>query len=131
MKARGHNVCNGPRAAGRLGLDSRRSPRYGFAQMGTLMPKEGNVAGATIASGTAALILGLLLLNSGVPITGNLILAFQGISLLGALLLALCIFRSAHKAVWMITALGYILAISVVMVLIQYQFGCETAGKCF
>lgn len=95
------------------------------------MPKAGTVAGAAIASGAAALVLGLLLLNSGAPINGNLIRAFQGLSLLGALLLALCIFRSAHRAVWIIIALGYVLAISAVMLLVQYQFGCATAGKCF
>lgn len=95
------------------------------------MPKVGTVAGAAIASGTAALILGLLLLNSGVPITRNLVLAFQGVSLLGALLLAVCIFRSTQKAGWTMTALGYGLAISAMMVLVQYQFGCTSAGKCF
>ncbi len=95
------------------------------------MRKSEILAGATIASGSAALILGFLMLNGGMPISGALMLAFEGISLLGALLLAICIFRSTHKAAWIITALGYVLAISVMLVLVRYQFGCATAGKCF
>jgi hypothetical protein len=95
------------------------------------MRKSDTLAGAAMASGAAALLLGLLMLNGLVPMTGPLKLAFEGISFLGALLLAVCIVRSTRKARWTITLLGYLTAVSVLVVLVQYQFGCATAGKCF